>query len=171
MGLIPQPNRKFSQAKSWEQMAQMLDDYFLLLKQQVSLQYPNAFAPEVAKSLNGVRVGSLINVNANGTVKWADRAYLDPDTGLTYSIDANGVVVDVLPNNNIVWSTFAKVNCSIFEGVGLGVRPVYLGQYGRPQASQPASGYIQTVGNIINFDARTQLYSVQFSLPGFSYTA
>ena len=168
--VIPQPNRKFSQAKDLPQLAQMLDDWLLALSRDINLQYPDAIGATVGRALVNVNVGTLVRVNANGTLTRADTAY--EINNQTAVIPANAVVIDVISQGNVVYAQIAKVDCKIGDGPAVANAPVYLGRNGNPQITQPTTfgTFMQIVGSVINYDASSGLSTVLFSLPGQSVT-
>lgn len=148
---FPLPDRRMKDARDLPQLQQMLDDYFFKLTSLLIFKYPKSFNPTVATCNGGLQVGTLVQAQVNNTLARCSRE--------SPYVSMSGVVIDVLGNNNYVFSTMAQLDLAIPDATGQTNQPLYLGNNGVPQVTAPVTGLYQNVGLVINFNAQTKLYT------------
>jgi hypothetical protein len=151
--------RKFSEAETFEELKQMLDEHFFSQPGRLGASgcmYEHALFAREVNCVAGINIGALVRSEDGGRVTLADSA-----SGAV----ATDIVVDTLADDRVVVSPMAEISMFFTDPGAAGYRPVFLGTNGEVVTKENVgySGTIQKCG--INLDYAGEgpdVYRVRF---------
>ena len=134
-------NRIFSDAQSFEDLAQMLDDWVSEnFNQNIRI---NEVPVMTAYMSTVLRVGTLVHPSAGWTIKAAT---------ITSSLPARGIITRIRGERQAEWAPLAVMDLYLRGSATVGYRPLWLSTFGHATLTEPTAGFRQQVGFVLNYD-------------------
>ena len=145
---------KFSEARDFEELKRMLDEYLVRGARAKLGQTYNAPITFTGRCSSPIRFGALIQATSEGMVRLADASTANG------AGRAHGIVVRVLSADTVEWAPEADLWLTLGDAAHAGIEEVYLGRNGGILTTAPATSgwWLQKTGRRISYDAQNGLH-------------